>query len=468
MNKLNLTICAILLITTVHKVIAQSDNILENYIKIAIESNVALKRETLNFEQSLEALKEAKRSFYPTVSLNANFQTAAGQNLFGLQIQDQLDGFLRNLDMINNSLEQLDAPNYPDLPSYLTGNDQGLNDALNQNQQTFVRLAIPVYNAAIIENHKIKKELVTLSKLSQEYYKDELVKEVKTTYYHWLQAGEIVKVFENALALASENVRTNRSLLNNSKITKDGLLSAEAREAEVNQELITARKNQRLAQAFFNFLLNRAYDMSINQTEIDDDIINLQSLSFYEQLALSQRRDLQQIIQLQSVREAQIGLEKATMKPRVNLAVDAGYRGNEYAFTTEDDFVAVGAQLTWNVFTFGKSKAKIQQAQLDQEIAKTLEEELIEKIKIEVVEAYLEVEAAYEQLAAAQKEVNASQEELKLVMRKFELGSANRLEIESAETDFQNAQLREVAAKYNVLSQKASLERASSSYNYEE
>lgn len=447
---------------------AQTDSILTVYVKEALETNVALDRQNLSYEQSLEALKEAKQSFLPVLSFNASYQTAEGQNPFGLQIQDQVNGLFQNLDLINNTLEQVAAPNYPDIGSYSAGGEADVSNTLNQNQQTFLRIAVPIYNAAIIQNHEIKKELAQISYLSREDYKDEVVKEVKTAYYQWLQSGEIVRVYENTLRLANENVRTNRSLLSNSKITKDVYLSAQARQAEVSQELTNARKDQRLTQAFFNFLLNRSYDTPIERSTDEASItLPVESVKYYLQAARTNRKDLRQIQQLQAVREAQTDLQRGNFLPRANVALDAGYRGNEYSFTNEDDFVAFSAQLTWDLFTFGKNKTKVQQARLDQEIARTQQTELTKKVEIEVVEAYLEIQAALEAYQAATQEVAASRQELKLVQRKYELGQANRLTLESTETDYQNAQLREVTAKYTVLSQKAMLERAASTYNYE-
>ncbi len=444
------------------------DSILNHYISIALKSNITLTRKTLSYRQSLAALREVKRSFLPTLSFNATYSTAEGQNPLGINTGETIGSFTQNLDLINSTLAQL-APSYPSIPPYSTDESTALNQLLNQNQQTFLRLAVPIFNAAVIRNQALQKELIEVSQLDSEDYKDELVKEVKLAYFQWLQAGEQVNVYQNALQLAEENVRTNRSLFQNAKVTKDVYLSAQARRAEVIQQLTKARKDQVLAQAFFNFLLNRSYNTVIIREE-PSDALNppTQPIDTYQAIALENRKDLKQVRQFQEVKQAQMHLQKSNYLPQASLALDAGYRGTEYVFNNENDFVALSAQLKWDIYTFGKNEAKVQQAKIDQQVARTEEQALLQNITIEVVKAYLEIEAAYEGYQFALQEVTVSTQELRLVKRKYELGQVNRLTLEDVETDYQNAQLRVLASKYNILKQKAQLERVTSSYVYED
>ena len=457
----------LLCIITIDMAYAQQPDLLDRYIQQALTSNIALQREELSYEQSLQALQEAKANYFPTISAVATFRTAQGQNRVGLDVDGEFGPLFQNLDLINSTLYQI-VPGYPQVPSYEdAASGSTVNEALNQIQQTGIRVSVPIFNAAIINNHQIKRQLVAVQHLSAADYKDELVKEVKTAYFQWLQAGEVVLVYENALQLARNNTLTAKSLFKNNKVTKDVVYSAEAREAMIDQDLISSQKDEVMAKAFFNFLINRNYDAPIEKDNRYSTVTPLTgTLESYQITALANRKDLQQVNRLQEVSISQIALQKGNYLPQVGLSIDAGYRGTNYSFTGEDDFVSLSAQLKWDLFTFGRNRAKVEQAKIQSEINKGQSEELSQKIKLDALQAYLEADAAYNKIAAAQKEVRSSQQELKLVKKKYELGQASALELESSQNDLQNAQIQALTNKYNYLKQCALLERATASYEY--
>ena len=67
--------------------------------------------------------------------------------------------------------------------------------------ETKIRMILPVFNKAIIQNHRIQGNVVEMDKISIEVYKQELVKEVKTAYFNYLMASEGQALFENTLDL---------------------------------------------------------------------------------------------------------------------------------------------------------------------------------------------------------------------------------------------------------------------------
>lgn len=441
-----------------------ADTVLASYIQQALSSNVTLQNEALNYELSLEALKEAKATFFPTLTFYTAYQTGDGQNMLGIDANEELDPFLQNLDLINNTLASA-FPDYPDLPSY-SGDNSDYNQAFNQQFQTNMTLTLPVFNAAIIHNYEIKKSMAQVDQLSTEDYKAELVKEVKVAYYQWLQAREQVAILQNMLEVTAENERTNKSLYLHQKATKDVYLSARASHSESQQELTNAQKQAVLAQAYFNFLLNKPYDATVMPPTAEIAVTPLtKPLADYQEAALMHRSDLKQVQQLQIINEGQIKLQKSAYLPQINVSAEAGYRGQDVMIDTDHDYYMVGAQLKWDLFTFGKNNAKVEQAKIDKRITENNEEALVRQIQMEVVEAYLEVQSAFESLTSAQSEVKYKAEETKLKRKKYALGQLNYLELDVAETDYQNALLQALATKFNVLIQKAELERATGNYD---
>jgi hypothetical protein len=78
------------------QVFAQSSEILDSYIKLVFENNLALQHKELDLEKSLRALKEANGLFYPSVGLEAQYFLSEG----GRSIELPLRGINRLLHLL--------------------------------------------------------------------------------------------------------------------------------------------------------------------------------------------------------------------------------------------------------------------------------------------------------------------------------------------------------------------------------
>ena len=86
--------------------VAQS-SILDEYIKTALESNLALQQKEYSYQKSLEALKESKRMFLPTVSLEARYSLADGGRTVTLPFGDMMNPVYKNLNAVIVSRNKL-------------------------------------------------------------------------------------------------------------------------------------------------------------------------------------------------------------------------------------------------------------------------------------------------------------------------------------------------------------------------
>jgi outer membrane protein TolC len=173
------------------------ENVLDSYIGEALESNITLKQKAFSYEKSLEALKEAKRMFLPTLSLEAKYTRAQGGRTVVIPFGELMNPAYDNLDAINQSLGAAN-PNYPVIPTYPDIDDYTINFIRKKEQETRLQLQMPVFNSAIIRNHQIKKELADVEKISVDIYKRELVKEVKTAYVNYLVSLRKLIIFYNS------------------------------------------------------------------------------------------------------------------------------------------------------------------------------------------------------------------------------------------------------------------------------
>jgi len=422
----------------------------------------------LGYKKSLATLQEAKALFFPTLSLEARYSIAGGGRAFEFPIGDLINPVYSNLNLIN-ARNSSSVPDYPTIPAYPELENQQVNFLRTTEHETKLRLVYPVFNTAIRKNHEIQKEMVKVESISVDIYKRELSKEVKVAYFNYAQAVEAVKLFENTQALVEENLRTSKSLHRNHKVTIDVVYLAEAQVKSVEQQKAEALKNQKVAQAFFNFLLNRKFDEAIL---LDDSINNqafakparpgggsvVNNVEASRNTAFNNREELSQIDQYLKVSDQNIELQKGDFLPQINIVGDYGFQGTKYSFGRDDDFVMGSAVLSWNIFN-RPTKAKIEKAQIEKLSLQNQREEIKQQIGLQVVNAWYDVEAAMKNIDLAKAEKESTQKAFKLVNKKFTQGQANLVEWTESRTQMTNATQKEIISKYNYQVKLAELER---------
>ena len=442
----------------------QAQSILDQYISEALASNIALQEKNLSYDKSLAALKEAKALFLPKLSLEARYSVARGGRAFVLPIGDLMNPVYSNLNLING-LGSAANPDYPVIPEYPEIANEEINFLRETEQETFFRVLWPVFNAAIIQNNKIQQSLTQAEKINVDIYKRELVKEVKTAYYNYLKAAQAVVLFENTLALVQENLRTTESLERNHKVTPDAVFAAVAEVKSVEQQLAAAQKDENVAKAYFNFLLNKEYNADIEKSTVGRMALEAISVDQAQNTALQKREEFSQLNYYLSASDNSIQLNKGNLLPQINLVADYGIQGTGYSFTSEDDFAMGSLVMSWNLVDLS-NKSKVQQAKIEQmEIAKQ-KEQAQQQISLQVVQSYYDVDAAAKQVESAKAQVEAAQTAFRLVQKKYNQGQANLIDFTNARTQFTNAEQSLIIAQYDYVIKVAELERATASYTF--
>lgn len=435
-----------------------AQNYLEIYVKEALGNNIALTQKELSYEKSLAALKEAKAMFFPSLSLQARYSVARGGRAFEIPIGDLMNPVYTNLNIVNE-IGKASDPTYPNFPEYPQIENEQVNFLREKEHETKLRLAFPIFNTAILNNHRIKESLSEMDKVSVDIYKQELIKEVKTAYFNYLKAREAVQLFDNTIDLVAENLRTAESLYRNQKVTIDEVYAAEAQVKEVEQQLAEAQKNENVAKAYFNFLLNREYNTFIEIMPAEQFPKSVVALDQARKIAFQQRGEFQQFNYALSLHDHKIKLDKGNRLPNLTLVGDYGFQGETYSFTSDDDFVMGSLVMSWDLFNT-PTKHKVQQAKIDKEIIAQKREETRQQIGLQVVSAFYELETALKSIELAEAQQESAKKAFRLVNKKYQQGQANLVQYMDARTRMTNAGQQLIIARYDYQLRLAEFERA--------
>ena len=437
----------------IFSVVLPQQNVLETYIGTALENNLALKQKQASYEKSLEALKESKGLFMPNLSIQARYTVAQGGRTIEFPVGDMLNPVYSTLNALTSAF-----PPDQQFPDMQLENEEFAFYRPTE-QETKLHMVQPIYNPQIIYNKKIKGELVNTGKADAETYKRYLVAEVKVAYINYLKAVQVNLLLENTTALLEENIRVNEKLYANDKITLDNVYRSKSELSKLGQQQAEALKGQNMAEAYFNFLLNRPLKSSISTMDTLLLPTVYPAIDPAQNMAMERREELQILNYYQNITQYNYKLNSSSRLPTISAVIDYGFQGTQYEFTGEYDYMLATVALQWNLFTGFQNKSKIQQSLIDKDIINQKQTETEAKIKLEVQNAYYSLISAEQLIESAKNQEKTAKEAYRLMAKRYEQGQANLLEYIDARNTMTDAEMNLIIAEYDYYIQYANYER---------
>jgi outer membrane protein len=435
---------------------SQSSEILDRYIKQGLENNHVLQRKELNLEKSLKALKEANGLFFPSVGLEAQYFLADGGRSVDLPVGDMLNPVYSSLNQLMQNTGQ--EGEFPQIEN------EKIQFLPNNYHDTKLRVILPLVNAEIYYNHKIKKELIGVAQAELNVYKRELIKEIKTAYIRYLQSVKVVEAYNSALELVNEALRVNKKLVENQMAGIEKLYRMEAEKSQVAAQLAKAENDMRTAVSYFNFLINQPLQSSL----LTDSLLMDTQITILMPLGQSINKDREEFEQLNSaIRSADyfLKLKKSWLVPSISNVTDLGYQGNYYKFNNEQRYIMNTVTLSLPLFNGFQNRNNAAQARIERE---TLENQLTEaeqQIELQNRIAEGNLETAIKSTDANYSSLLSSQEYYKAISKQYAVGQKSLLDLLDARNQLTTTQINYTVAYFDTLIRLAELERANASYD---
>jgi outer membrane protein TolC len=432
----------------------QGQDVLEEYVRIGLGSNLALQQKNSEYQKSIEALKEARALFYPDISFNARYTAANGGRVVTFPSGALLNPVYETLNQILNQAIFSKVDNVE------------IRFLRPTEQETKIRLIQPLFNTDIYYNAKIHKEMAGYEEADVEQYKRELVAEIKKAYYNLSMTDGVLSMLNETRNLLTENVRVNQKLVENEKVTKDILYRSQAELSKFDQDIQEAEKERIVASAYFNFLLNRS---------LDDSVVIKLPLTFpkiadmtvdFAGSALTNREEIKKLEQYNTITDLNVKRNQAGKLPDMFVAVEYGYQGETYKFNMDQEYAEASAILRWNLFKGFENRAKIRQAQIENKIAGSKLEEAKKQIELQVLNTMNELKTSEKGIAAAESTLTNAREGFRLVDKRYKQGQASLLEYLDARTNLTQSEENLIISRYRYLSCFAEFEKVTAVSKY--
>jgi outer membrane protein len=455
---------------------AQQGSPLDEYIRLGLDSNLALHQRNFDLSRAQLDLKRAKSLFYPQAGFSSQYTVANGGRSQEIPIGDLLNS-------VYSSLNQLTGTNkFPQVAN------QSIQFLPNDFHDTKMEVTVPILNTDLLHNKEVSAETINTRRADRDVYRRDLVRNIRQAYYQYLQAGKAKDVYATALLLVRENLRVSQKFVENNMATREVVLRAQAQVSGVSSSLIETGNDLRNAAAYFNFLLNRPLENPIRvdsslmtwqfPTETSDQSGPEQPISatvtlpgfpsFAGTTALpavnAGREEFSRLRSYQQIIRSNLKWDRNYLIPQLNAFYDVGYQGFGFHFNGTQFYQLAGINLVWPLFKAGDNKYKIQQAHIDIDAIDEQYRQLTEQLTLEQQITVNNYNSSFEALRAEADEVSSAREAYRLAEKRFDEGQALQVELIDARTQMTNAEIRYSLGRLTTLNRAADLERVTAAY----
>lgn len=420
---------------------------LDEYIEQALKQNLTLLQKNNLYARSLISLKEAKSLFLPEASFQSSYQTGKGGRSINFPLGDIINPIYRDLNRLNSNFSFKDIQNADVffLP--------------NNFFESKIHTTIPIINSDLTYNKRIQTQQIILQNLDVEIFKRELIESIKTAYYSYFSANEVLNIYKSALQRAQVNKRINEKLLQNGKGVKAYVLRADG-EVEQNQALITdAAKQVENARLYFNFLLNRSADESITiPTDLTITLINADKL-LSSQPNADKREEIQSLNEGVNLNKNYLKLNQKQWLPKLNGFLDIGTQNTDFKFNSRSTYYFTGVQLDIPIFKGGRNTYKVRKSEIDLQNAELNRDLVLQQLTLSAQTAKNSYVSISQKSRSLNKQLEAASSYQKLIERGFKEGMNSFIEDVDARNQLTQAQLAVKINEYQLLIAAANFER---------
>lgn len=427
-------------------------SVLEGYIDEGMRNNLVLKRKNISLDKALLALKTAKSMYQPSVALQASYSTATGGRSISLPLGDLMNPVYATLNQLTNS------QNFPMLEN------ESINFLPKNYYDAKVRTTVPIINTDIIYNRKINEQQVTLQEFEVQTYERELIKNIKSAYFNFLNAQQAVKIYQSALRLAEESKRVNERLLESGKGLHAYVLRSNSEIEQVRAQVTQAVQQQVNARLYFNSLLNRDGETAIDAAYDADDALTKATILLQSAPEISGREELKSLQQVIGINENVIKMNKKFSIPKISGFLDLGSQAEQMRFNNQSRYAMVGLQFDLPIYSGNRNRIKVKQSQLELEDASLNREYIKRQLQVSSNVAKNNLLASWQTYQSSLKQLESASSYQRLIDKGYQAGTNTYIETIDARNQLTGAQLSTLVNKYNVLLAAAELERETAAY----
>ena len=425
-------IALVILLCLVHESTAGTRDLsLDEAIEIALKQNKNILVAKLNVQKAESQVTEAYGSAMPSVSFNAGFN----HNI-------QLPVFF--------------------FPSPITGEVAPLRIGQTNVYSMTAQVQQVLFNGAVFTAVRSSKLYTDAATAQLDAAVAEVVTETKKKYYQAIAAGAYYSVTQSTLDNVKQTRETISALFAEGLVAEFDKIRADVAVANVEPIVIEASSSKYAAQAALQTYLS--LDMSDTLVVSADRLPEIEDAPNPDDAlvkALEANLDLKALSLQIEVAKKMIDIQASDYYPTLAAFGQWQQQGqsdklNDWRSATSS---LVGINFSMNLFNGLRTKAKVEQSELDVATALQRKSQISDLIRLQTRTIVNQLSSAKARITAQASTVNQAQRGYDISQIRYKEGTGSLLEISDAETALSRAQVNEISARLDYHTTKAEYDR---------
>ena len=394
---------------------------------------------------------------------------AAEEGVLGAEAQkkEAFTGFLPKLSTSYNYTRYNENP-YLRVPagSLGPGSPASTITAGTQDNYTWAtEVRQPLFaGGGILANYEVNKLGFDISRMEKAATVQDIVQEVKVSYFNILKAEKLLGVARQSLEQLQAHLNIAKNFFEVGLIPRNDVLQSEVQVANGEQSLIRAENSVELARSKFNTVLRRDINTPVQLEDILTDRPDDRTLEQSITAALENRPEIRNQLLKVDQAKSQVKLARSDYFPVISAVGHYERVGDTpavtgSAFKDADNWYVMG-QASWTFWEWGKTKNRVDASRNRENQSQDLLANLKDQVTLEVKNAYLLLKEAEKQLRVTRKIIEQAEENYRMNEERYKEQVSTSTDVLDALTLLTRARSDYTTAlgDYNIY--QARLERA--------
>ena len=322
-----------------------------------------------------------------------------------------------------------------------------------------VSARLPLYSGGVNEANIAVSELgVRAARLATERAREDLKYEVTAAYWDAVEASKKIEVQRDTVNKYDAHLKNVTALYEAGAQAKIDVLRSSVELSNARQELTRAENSYEVNLAALRNLLN------ISRTEpltLTSEVAYQPFETTMENCILyANRSRLDLAEERMKVQQKELAVEsaRAGKKPTVSLTLGTGLSSQFQPRHDTSTDVSASVGVSWNIFDSGVTRAAIEAAEAERDIALLTLKKAEETIDLNLRKAYLNMREAEQRFTATGDAVRQAREDYHIANERYRAGEGILLDIIDAQTALSAAETNAISARYDYARYRAQVE----------
>lgn len=293
----------------------------------------------------------------------------------------------------------------------------------------------PLYaGGALKASYELSKLGLDAARIEEELTRLELVYRVKHAYFQVLQAEKALEVAERALEALKEHHRMARAFFEQGMIPKNDLLQVEVELSQREQDVLRARNGLLVARAYLNTLIGRPMEEEVRLSEVLSVEEFREGFDRCLEKALEARPELRLSRTSVEAKRKEVKMARSGLLPQLSLVFDYKRTGDSPLVDglpgkPDPDSWTLLAVVKWRLWDWGGTYFGLKEKEAEALKAEYELQDLLDRVKLEVKEAFLAVQEARQRIELSKKVLEQAEENFRMNRERYRLQVARSSDV---------------------------------------